>query len=530
MRQTRVGFGTHARMAAQAQMSAAPLLSQERGAGSDRSAAEPAALGMLRQKVDTLAAESIAPAQRFAALEGLRAGAIAASESRQATYAGKPIPLADGERQSWEDVVGLWQAFYLAYALCADADQEAATAASVSQRALDSLGRAIRAHTQAYRAVPGTIWKEFHSCYRSAADCSLAETPVRDPHHANSETCCKHAYVGTLLYECANPYALSAAQMRLLAQWLPHWLGLIDIMVSEPLWASRSPLALDLGGEVGARLAREVGTGETVRYLDTSALGMRLRELADCLRNDRSAAELQAAGETPRAALERLLTHLYVQWCSAGSATGDERQGEALRAQIALGMHAVHFQISGRAFRQPGLRYTREEEHDLATFGHITERTEHRLLTGRSAALEPCDLMSQNATGLTMRRKADLPARIAYGQLVAMRTSSIDPPRLGVVQRLKVDASGETHIGMRLVRGEARGVALRATGDPGQKYERALLIEADAQRAIPATLVIEPGRFAPGSRVEMHTSRAEQVTIGAYVERGFDFDRVAFAP
>ena len=518
-------------MAQQAQMSAASLFSQKPGAGPDRLAAQPtAALGMLRQKVDALAAESIAPAQRFEALEALRAGVIAASESKRAIYAGKPVPLAENERQSWEDAVGLWQAFYLAYALCADAGQDTATAASVAQRALDSLGRAIREHTHAYRAVPGTIWKEFHTCYRSAADCSLAETPVRDPHHADSQTCCKHAYVGTLLYECANPYALSEAQIRLLGQWLPQWLGLIDIIASEPLWASRSPLALDLGGEVGARLAREVGPGEAVRYLDTSALGMRLRELADCLRNERSAAELQAAAEMPRAALERLLTHLYVQWCSAGAAAGDERQGNAVRAQIALGMHAVHFQISGRAFRQPGLRYTREEEHDLATFGHITERTEHRLLTGRSAALEPWDLLTQSASGLVMRRRADLLSRIAYGQLVAMRTSSIDPPSLGVVQRLKVDANGEAHIGVRLLRGEVRGVALRAAADTSQKYERALLIEADAQRATAATLLVEAGRFGPGTRVEMHTSRAQTVTLGAYVERGFDFDRVAVAP
>jgi hypothetical protein len=255
---------------------------------------------------------------------------------------------------------------------------------------------------------------------------------------------------------------------------------------------------------------------------------MRLREVADCLRNDRPAAELQAATDTPRVVLERLLTHLYVQWCSAGSAAADERQGNTLRAQAALGMHAVHFQVSGRAFRQPGLRYTREEEHDLATFGHITERTEHRLLTGRSAALEPWEVLSQNASGISLRRKGDLPSRLAYGQLVALRTTSIDPPSLGVIQRLKIDASGEAHIGVRPVRGEMRGVALRPAGDATQKYERALLIEADATRATPATLLVEAGRFAPGARIEMHTARAESITLGAYVERGFDFDRLAF--
>lgn len=494
--------------------------------GLTTAAAEPAAaLGPLRKRAHALAAEPIAAAQRFAALEALRAGAIATSESARAIYAGKPIPLTETERQCWEDSVGMWQAFYFAYALCADSGQPEAAAATIAQRALDSLGRAIREHTHAYRAVPGTIWKEFHTCYRSALDCSLADRIVSDPHHADAQTSCKHAYLATVLYECANPYSLCAPRMQVLGRWLAHWRDLVDIVPAEPLWASRSPLALDLGGEAGARLARAIGSGEAVRYLDSSALGMRLRELADCLRNARDAAELQAASDIPRAVLERLLTHLYVQWCSTGSAAADERQGNAQRAQVALGMHAVHFQISGRAFRQPGLRYTREEEHDLATFGHITERTEQRLLTGRSAAAEPWDIVSQNGSGLAMRRKADCSSRLALGQLMAMRTSSIGPPGLGIVQRIKIDAAGAAQIGVRPIRGEARGVALRHAGDAAQKYERALLIEADAAPA----LLIEAGRFAPGARVEMYTSRGETIAIGAYVERGFDFDRVAIA-
>jgi len=217
-----------------------------------------------------------------------------------------------------------------------------------------------------------------------------------------------------------------------------------------------------------------------------------------------------------------------VQWCSAGAGLKDERDG-TIRTQIALGMHAVHFQISGRAFRQPGLLYTREEEHDLATFGHITERTEHRLLTGRSAALEPWELAHHGVSGLlNLRRKPDLESPIAHGQLIAMRTSSINPPTLAVVQRLQQEADGAICVGVRAIRGEARGVAVRTAGDNAQKYERALLIEADSERNVPASLIVATGRFTRGARVETFTARAETVTIGEALERGFDFDRLAF--
>ena len=488
-----------------------------------------AALATLRARAHALAAEPMSAAQRFTALESLRPLALRATAAQRALYCGKPVPLAAAERSGWEDCVGLLQALYFAYALCADAGVEPVTAATVSQRALDSLGRAIREHASAYRSIPGTLWRELNSCFRSALECGLMELNVTDPAQPDAAASCTTAYLATVLHDSANTYALAAPQMHALERLLPNWLGLASIQASEPLWASRSPLALDLGAEGGARLARELGSGEAVRYLDTSALGMHLRELADALRNGKPAADLDAVGDLPRPALERLLTHLYVQWCSAGSGRMEERQ--PLRAQAALSMHAVHFQISGRAFRQPGLRYTREEEHDLATFGHITERTEQRLLTGRSAALEPWEIVAQSAAGmLNLQRKADLQTRIAHGQLIALRTSSVSPPLLAVVQRLQADASGEMQIGARAIRGEARGVAVRAAGDTVAKYERALLLEADAERSVPASLILPAGRLRPGARIELHSGRAETVLVGEAIDRGFDFERIAYTP
>jgi hypothetical protein len=287
---------------------------------------------------------------------------------------------------------------------------------------------------------------------------------------------------------------------------------------------------LDLAGDSGATLARTVAPAPTVRHLDTVKLGAHLRELAESLRNGHSAPELERATGLPAAALERLLTHLYVQWCSAGSGRADERQGNATRAHIGLGMHAAHFQISGRAFRQPGSRYTREEERDLATFGHITERTEQRLLTGRSAALEPWEIVNQSVSGLLgLRRKADLERSIAIGELVAMRVNSIDPPGLGVIQRLKWDADGSVSVGLRLLRGEARGVAVRAAGNAAQSYERALLMDAGSESGAPPTLIVSAGRYAAGTKLELHTGRAEEVLLEQLVERSVDFDRYTFA-
>jgi cyclic-di-GMP-binding protein len=489
-----------------------------------------AALSAMRERVHALVSEPIAAAERFALLERVRARAEDLVPEQRKRYLGKPIPLAPEERKAWEDQVGLWQAFYFGYALCTDVGVDTDIAARIWQRALESLGRAIQEHTFAYRAIPASLWKELNRCYRSAEECGLESLQSDSDDPGRAPLSCKQLYLETVLHESANLYSVSAAQMQAFGHWLPNWLTAVDLTASVPAESSRSPLAIDLDGDSGAHLARELAPAGTLRYLDTSLLAPMLRDLAAAVRTGKLPPELNAGRDLPRPAIERLLTHLYVQWCSAGTGRIEERRNQVTRAQVAISWHAIHFQISGRAFRQPGTRYTREEEHDLATFGHITERTEHRLLTSRSSALEPWEIANQSGSGLLgLVRKPDLETRIGHGQLVAMRTSSIGAPTVGVVQRLKVETDGALSVGVRVVRAEARGVAVRARGDAAQKYERALMLEPDPERGTPAQLILAAGRFARGQMFELYTSRNESVMITEIVDQGCDYDRVTYA-
>jgi hypothetical protein len=473
------------------------------------------AFAALRQQVQSLGSLSLAPQERYEALERMRGRTFQLMTEQRGHYLGKAIPLAGDEHDAWESCVGVWEAFYFAYALCTDSASAGEHAAAAGHRALDSLARAMREHAYGYRAVPDALWKEFNNCYRSTEGCQISDHAVEDPRQPEAKLTCKSTYLTQVLYDAAQVYALSPVQMEALEQLLPGWVletKLSGAIVEE---SSRSPLAVDVAGDCGARLARSLQPCETLRFVDTTALAPRLRDLAAQVRTGTLAIELAATRSLERPAIERLLTHLYIQWCSAGSGRLEERRETPLRGQAAVNMHSIHFQISGRAFRQPGMRYTRDEEHDLATFGHITERTEQRLLTGRSSALEPWEVVNQSASGmLGVVRHADLASRIAHGQLVAMRTSSIDPPLLALVQRLRV---------------EADGVAVRPIGDPALKYERALSVAADPERNVPAHLILQPGRFALGSTFELHSGRAEKVVVKSILDRGPDHERVTFA-
>lgn len=487
-----------------------------------------AALARLRQSAQELASAAIASQTRLPALEQLRAQAMQLLPRLRAHYIGQPQPLSDDERLAWEEQVALWHAFYFGFALCGDL-VEPRDAALVWTRALDSLGRAIREHSRVYRAVPPILWKELNSCYRTAEACGVHDAAVPDGNAPDATQTGKLVYLTTLLHDAAHLGSLSGPQIQLAERWLTAWITDAELLDALPAQPERSPLAINLAGDTGAQLARELPADCERRFLDTATLGSNLRALASDLREKRAMPELGVALQTlARPALERLLTHLYVQWCSAGTRRKEDRLPTPVRAQVAVTMHAMHFQISGRAFRQPGLRYTREEEHDLATFGHITERTEQRLLTGRSAALEPWEIVNQSSTGsLGMERNPGLQSRISHGQLMAVRTSSASPPKLGTVQRIVVESNGALVVGIRLIPTEARGVAVRLASETTGKFERALLIGADPERHLPESLIVPRNQFRPGTILDMHDNRAEKLQLGEVLEHGFDFDRMA---
>jgi hypothetical protein len=488
-----------------------------------------AAFAALRDQAKSFATSPIQPRERFVMLERMRGHVLQLMPEQRNRYLGKPIPLEGAERQAWEICVGLWEAFYFAYALCTESGAEPERAAAVWQRALDCLGRAIRECAFAYHTAPSGLWKELNSCYRTAEGCSLEDVAVADVDPATPALDCRRTYLEIVLHDAASAYALSPQQMLALEQLLPAWASATVLTSECPADVSAAPLAIDLARDTGAQLARTLPAAETLRFLDVSLIAAKLRVLAAAVRSGASPLELAATRSLARPATERLLTHLYIQWCSAGTGRTEERRESTRRAQIALNMHAIHFQISGRAFRQPGLRYTREEEHDLATFGHITERTEQRLLTGQSSALEPWEIVNQSVSGVqSMMRKPDLESRIHHGQLIAMRTTSMEPPALATVQRIRIEHNGALNIGVRMIRSEARGAAVRSARDSTAKYERALIVEADAERGVPSYLILPPGRFAPGEAIELHTGRAEKLVIAAMLDQSVDHDRATY--
>lgn len=492
-----------------------------------------AAQKVLRERLLGLGSD-LAPAAYFASLEKIRAASESLQPQLTRLYSGAPIPLERDEQAAWQETIDLWLALHGSYVQLFEAKgrpaPEESLRAVLLQRSLHCVGRAMLEHARAYRAVTPALWKQLHVLYAAAEARELHEIAVDAPVDATPCTC-SSTYREALLALAANTYALSPAQLPVALALAREWSSLVSLTTTAPVDATRSPHVVDLASSNGPVLARLIQQAlPTVRHLASDRLAQRLREVATAVREGGTAPELAHAGALPRTATEKLLTHLYIQWCSAGGNRAEERRASTQRAQVSIHFHSIHFQISGRAFRQPGLRYTREEEHDLATFGHITERTESRLLTSRSSALEPWEIVNQGPTGvLGMNRKPDLQTRVGQGQLVAMRVSSTQPPMLGIVQRIREEADGSLAIGVRTMPVEVVAASVRSPGNPKEKFHRALLVAADAERGQPETLLVPPGTFRQGMVLELATQSTQTVRMTALVDAGANFERITFA-
>jgi hypothetical protein len=228
-----------------------------------------------------------------------------------------------------------------------------------------------------------------------------------------------------------------------------------------------------------------------------------------------------------------LLLLLATQWCGVNNGRTEERSPSALKVMVSLSVAAMHFHLTGRAFRQPGARLSKREEDDMQMFGHVSERTERALLSQRSGALETWEIVNHSRSGmLSMCREPDAATRLSHNQLLGLRTATGRTFYLGVVQRILVDESGAVSIGLRVIPGTPTPIAAKNQGaltPEGRQFDRALLMSADEARKAPPSLIMAPNSFQPNGLVDLYIDAAKTVKMTSVLDRGLNFERIAFS-
>ena len=483
-------------------------------------------------------------ANRLGVMETLREAVHFVQIEQAKRFMNRPLPMGQVEAASFADTIELWEQMRLGYLRCLDLAQGGdapmrAQAGLIAQRLLAYAGLKMFHYYRAYREVPPTEWRSLHEAYALAERLGVSEEPVkdflnRDVHDSSPRI----AYARAVLMGMASPNELTQRQLTFLAFLLERWGSKLEVSTG-PVAEGEGlpPLIADLAGE---RCPRRAQPGDPApaepRYLDTRKLAKSLRNRVGLLRKGESPAKLALGEDCVQPSCEQMLVFLFRQWCQARSARSAERRGSSNAAQICTDFETIHHQVSGgggpvrRQVEQTEL--TQQQRQELETLGHIRTAQEPEEQRGPSE-LEDWKIVDDSPQGLRIVRPAGTGAkRYTHGQLVAVRAGGGKGFILGQVRWLMGAANGELHAGLRLMPGIPAAITVRPRGlnEKDVRPIAVLALGALPAARLPATLVLPLGAFKPKRMFELSGDKPSNVHLTELVERGIDFERVAYEP
>jgi hypothetical protein len=479
-------------------------------------------------------------ANRLEVMEALREAVNFVQIEIAKRFMNRALPMAEAEVAVFIDTTDLWEEMRCGYARCVEAagSGEAAMkaqAALACQRALSYSGLKMFHHHRAYRQVPAADWRALHEVYRIAEQLGVEQEPVKDFLNRDvHDTSALIAYARAVLMGIANPNELSQRQLTVVAFLLELWSAKLDI-AREPVQEEPGvpPLVVDLAGEQSPRRLEEMPKQGELRYLDTRKLAKSLRNRVGLLRKGESPAKLALGEDCIQPSCEQLLVFLFRQWCQNKSGREGDRRSTGAAAVASGDITAIHYYLSGRAFRQPGEQkeLTKKQREEIATFGRVSTREEDDYSEAQGYVLEQWTVADESAQGMRITRKAgDAGRRYSHNQLLAVRPGDAKSFFLAQVRWLMSAENGDLHAGVKLLPGLPAPTAVRATGLNVQqeKYVPALSLTAVPALESPPALVLPVGWFKPNRVVEVFVDSPVRVKLTSVIDRGADFERVAY--
>ncbi|HWD22994.1 MAG TPA: hypothetical protein VG591_07685 [Burkholderiales bacterium] len=478
-------------------------------------------------------------ANRLGVMETLREAVNFVQIEQAKRFINRPLPMAQPESAALADTVELWEQMRLGYQRCLELAQGGdaamrAQAALIAQRLAAYAGLKMFHYYRAYREVPPSDWRALHEAYALAERLGVIEEPVkdflnRDVHDSSPRI----AYARAVLMGMASPNELTQRQLTFVAFLLERWASKLEVSL-EPVaeGEGQPPLIADLAGAAcpGRPQLEEPAAAEP-RYLDTRKLAKSLRNRVGLLRRGESPAKLALGEDCVQPSCEQLLVFLFRQWCQAKSTRAASRQRSGDAARVCVEFEAIHRQLSGSSSRRPveAKEMTQQQRQELETLGHIRTATGPQETV--SSDIEEWKIVDDSAQGLRMLRAAGGSAkRYTHGQLVAVRPGDAKHYVLGQVRWLMVSVNGELHAGVKLM----PGIAVATTARPTALNEKnarpfpALSLGAAPAAQSPASLVLPAASFRPKRVLEVAGDKPLNVRLGEILERGVDFERVAY--
>ncbi len=498
--------------------------------------------GRLLEELRILNTLELVAEERMRILESLLDAAVFLQSEHARKFAGRAVPLARPEREVLQAVVDLWTELADGYRHCLESKKNHPSgkarqkAALALHRSIWCTSHALREFHKCYLEPPKGLWSKLVESYTIAERLSIATEPVPNPIRKGlTPTRCMNAVSEAILMATSSPNEMTSRQIEVTSRWLDRWSAkviLAETFVPDPeANASREFIAINLDDDNGpARYATNPPQG-SMRLVDARTLSASLRTRVTRLRKGESPAVLGLGDDVPPQFAEALLLHLHRLWCEGRRPRAQSRQSGSECCLVATGMASIHFQLTGHAFQQPveSAELSKIQHDEIATFGRVSTRQEVSPLQQSAVEPENWNIIDESPAGLRIARISG-DSRLTHTQLVAVKPGNSAAFLLGSIRWLAVDRNNVARIGLRLLPGVPSGISIRAAGANArrEKYVPALSLPAVRALSSPDSLVLPAGWFKPLRVIQVHSDTAREVRLTGVLDRGSDFERVAF--
>lgn len=483
--------------------------------------------------------------ERLKILELLREPIDFVQDQCRMRFAGRPLPFNTLEQAAFDSGQALWQELVAGYLHCLHAAPEAADDAALAPHLLASLAatRALATmsavHLDACQAnflTAPFFWRQLHLIYRAAEKLKVTQLPVEDSVHGKKTAA--SAFVEPLLVAAAWPIELRSRQVSSVADWAQRWARKVTILRQPPADQRTPALCVDLDSDEPAAFRHHVAMNDALRWLDLTELRKSLKKRLMLLAQGEPPQALQLGTGCEQPACEALLKRTYQCWCKGGLKGNTIRLAARTKStcQLVSGLEPIHYWLTGQKnLKQDRSIYLGNRQHDeIATFGHIPTHCDEETREAPGFMLEEWRIVDQDATALQLERPLNPPGRpLVREQLVAVRMHEGEGFMLGKLCWIAMSASRDALIArIQLFPGRPEGITIRDSG-PGCGHaqdSRCLFLPEVEQVGEMASMLVPTAWFSADRivAVEAQAKDARLIRLDRLVERGADFERVAF--
>jgi hypothetical protein len=405
----------------------------------------------------------------------------------------------------------------------------------VCVRFLRSVIEQLKLELMRYMDVQAEVWENLCWGYQLAEQAGLAETMViAYPGHVIHSSPQRELLCALVLFESA-PGALSSSQVEMSSRIAARLSSFFDLSRE---YSAETPYMIDLVHPAMPRwIDGKQEASESMRFFGATRAVSRLEEIIR--QNERGQVEEEYRFDsefTPEGKLT-MLKHLLVYWSKEHVHRHQDRhmiqtEIEIIRSLKTISKLVNHFDLN---------RLTNLSEEDAAQlkersgFGLVGEDVKFA-----SEIWPVLDISTEGVGGIVPRASSDW---VKIGALCGLKGKNANQWWVGMIRRLKTDAQGKVHVGIRVLTKQPLSVWLRVLGKGAERvsnwetssgsfaydYLPVILIPDEHNSYVHATMLMQCGSFVSGTLFEvMLGEKSRTIKLVEIIAEGDDYEQVSF--